>query len=85
MPGLLNPLVPLRGQQAPGRSVVNRPIRRMGLSPMSATTFTGCFGAIKTVGHAPGLYGVRRRASLAAALHMVMADTFNRNRLGETS
>src|SRR5436189_6376962 len=51
MPGLLNPLVPLRGQQAPGRSVVNRPIRRMGLSPMSATTFTGCFGAIKTVGH----------------------------------
>ena len=96
MPGLLNPLVPLRGQQAPGRSVVNRPIRRMGLSPMSATTFTGCFGVIKTVGHAPDLMECggkrsatplwlvfvqyasqgeplkpkRRRASLAAALHI---------------
>ena len=60
-------------------------------------------GVIKTVGHAPGLYGVRRqakrdaalaerlvlrwirherkpkrrRASLAAALHMAVADTFN--------
>ena len=50
MPGLLTPLAPLRGQQAPGRSAVNRPIRRMGLSPMSATTFAGCCGVIKTVG-----------------------------------
>jgi hypothetical protein len=33
------------GATAPGRSVVNRPIRREGLSPTSATTFTGCCGA----------------------------------------
>ena|SRR5947208_2168711 len=32
-------------------------------------------GVIKTP---PGPYGVRRRASLAAALHMVVADTLNR-------
>jgi hypothetical protein len=35
----------LAGGQAPGRSVVNRPIRRVGLKPTSATTFTGCCGA----------------------------------------
>jgi len=33
-------------------------------------------GVIKTVCHVPGLYGVRRRASLAAALHMAVTDTF---------
>jgi len=32
----------LAARQAPGRSVVNRPIRRVGLSPTSASTFTGC-------------------------------------------
>jgi hypothetical protein len=32
----------LAGRQAPGRSAVNRPIRRVGLAPTSATTFTGC-------------------------------------------
>ena len=32
----------LAGRQAPGRSVVNRPTRRVGLAPTSATTFTGC-------------------------------------------
>lgn len=35
----------LAARQAPDRSVVNRPIRRVGLSPTSATTFTGCCGA----------------------------------------
>ena len=35
----------LAGGQAPGRSVVNRPTRPVGLSPTSATTFTGCGGA----------------------------------------
>src|SRR5262245_25194597 len=45
--GLLTPLVPLQGRQAPSRSVANRPIRRVGLAPTSATTFTGCCGMIK--------------------------------------
>ncbi len=35
----------LAGGQASGRSVANRPIRPVGLSPTSATTFTGCCGA----------------------------------------
>jgi hypothetical protein len=30
--------------QAPGRSVVNRPIRRVGLTPTSYAPFTGCCG-----------------------------------------
>jgi hypothetical protein len=34
----------LTERQAPGCSVVNRPTRRVGLAPTSASTFTGCCG-----------------------------------------
>ncbi len=41
----------LAGGQAPGRSVVNRPIRRVGLSPTNPTTFTGCCGQSRQLEH----------------------------------
>jgi hypothetical protein len=52
----------LAAGQAPDLSVVNRPIRRVGLSPTYLVSFTGCFGAIISGGR-PGRGGGMKQGS----------------------
>jgi hypothetical protein len=53
-------------------------LSRRILSNRHFQSYSVLAGVTKTVGRAPGLYGVRRQAKRDAALHMAVADTFNR-------